>query len=245
MATAATVERHHLHRRRRRRPALSRLPDRAARRAQQLPRGVLPAAEGRTAEREGARGVHALDLAPHDAERVAASPLPRLPPRRAPDGDGRDDRRLARGLLPRLDRHHRRPPPRDLHAPHDRQAADDRGRGLQARARPALHLPAQRPRLHGEHAAHVLRRALRALRARLAAREGARPAVHPARGPRAECEHLDRPARGQHGLQPVHGDVGGRIRALGPGARRRERGGRRHAREDRRRGPRAGIPRAR
>ena len=31
---------------------------------------------------------------------------------------------------------------------------------------PAVHLPAQRPRLHGEHAAHVLRGALRALRAR-------------------------------------------------------------------------------
>ena len=196
----------------------------------ELPRGLVPAAEGRAAEPQGARRVHELDLAPHDAERVDPAAVPRLPPRRAPDGDGRDHRRLARGLLPRLDRHQRRPAPRDLLAPDDREAADDRGGGLQARARPALHLPAQRPRLHGEHAAHVLRRALRALRGRPAARQGARPPVHPARRPRAEREHLDRAARRQHGLQPLYGDVGGRLRALGPGARRRQRGRRRHAR---------------
>ena len=57
-------------------------------------------AEGRTAKLEGADGVHVLDFPPHDAERVADTALPRLPPRCAPDGDGRDHRRVARGVLP-------------------------------------------------------------------------------------------------------------------------------------------------
>ena len=112
----------------------------------------------------------------------------------------------------------------------DREAADHRGSGLQARAGPALHLPAQRPRLHGEHAAHVLRRALRGLRGRPPACEGARPAVHPARRPRAEREHLDGADRRQHRLQPVHGDVRGRLGAVGARARRCQRGRGRHAR---------------
>ena len=166
MSTAATSERDHLHRRRRRRPAVSRLPDRAAGRAQQLPRGRRTCCRRATCRaRRNSRSSTVLDLAPHDAERVApAAVLQRLPPRRAPDGDGRPTIVAStRGLLPRLDAtSHNAAPPRDLHAPHrSPKLPTDRGRGLQARARPAVHLSAQRPRLRGEHAAHVLRGALR------------------------------------------------------------------------------------
>ena len=47
----------HLHRRRRRHPALSRLSDRAARRARRLPRDLLPAALRRTADRRRRRPI--------------------------------------------------------------------------------------------------------------------------------------------------------------------------------------------
>ena len=54
--------------------------------------------------------------------------------------------------------------------------------------------------------------------------------VHPARRPRAEREHLDGAARGKHGRQPLCSDFGGRLRALGAGSRRCQRGGAQHAR---------------
>ena len=92
--------------------------------------------------------------------------------------------------------------PRDFHAPNDREAADDRGRRVQAHARPAVHLSAERPRLHRKHAAHVLRGAVRGVQPSTRCLAGARPAVHPARGPRAEREHLDGAARRQHRRNP-------------------------------------------
>ena len=95
----------HVHRRRRRRPAAPRLPDRAARRQVELPRGRLPADERRTADRDAARAVRPLDPLSHDAERDAAAFLQRLPLRRAPDGDGVRGRRLDGGVLSRLDGH--------------------------------------------------------------------------------------------------------------------------------------------
>ena len=63
----------------------------------------------------------------------------------------------------------------DIHNPRHREIfahriiakiADDRRRGLQALARPAVHLSAQRSRLLREPAAHVLRGAVRAVRRR-------------------------------------------------------------------------------
>ena len=48
-------QRDHVHRRRRRDPALPRLPDRAGRRAGELPRDRVPAARGRAADRRAAR----------------------------------------------------------------------------------------------------------------------------------------------------------------------------------------------
>ena len=68
--------------------------------------------------------------------------FPGLPPRCASDGgDGRRGRRHV-GVLSRLDRHQRSAPARDRFAPDDRQAADDRGHGLQVSHRPALRLSA-------------------------------------------------------------------------------------------------------
>ena len=67
-------------------------------------------------------------------------------------------------LLPRLHRHQRSAAAHDRQPPHDRQDADARGDGLQVLGRPALHLSAQRPRLHLQLPADVLRGAVRALR---------------------------------------------------------------------------------
>ena len=80
----------HLYRRRRGHPALSRLSDRAARRARRLPRDLLPAALRRTADR-GAEGRLRLSRdPPHDGARADEPLLPGLPARRASDGgDGR------------------------------------------------------------------------------------------------------------------------------------------------------------
>ncbi len=64
---------------------------------------------------------------------------------------------------------------------------------------------------------------------------GAGPAVHPARGPRAERQHL----HGAPGRQLRHQSLCGHRRRhrhpVGPGPRRRQRGGARHARGDRQR----------
>ena len=54
------------------------------------------------------------------------------------------------------------------------------------------------------------------------AAQGARPAVHPACRPRAERQHLDGASGRQHRRQPVRGDLGRRLGAVGSGARRRQ-----------------------
>ena len=236
MATAATAERHHLHRRRRGRAAVPRLPDRAAGRAQQLPRSLLPADEGRAADAGGARGVQTLDHAPHDAERVAAALLSTA------STTTRTRWRWSRRSSPRSSAFYH--DTTDITTTAHREIFAHRMIAklptiAAAAYKHSLGQPFVYPRNDldycSEHAAHVLRRALRALRGRPAAREGARPAVHPARRPRAERQHLDRAARRQHGLQSLRRDLGRRLGAVGPGARRRQRSRPRHAREDRRR----------
>ena len=57
-----------------------------------------------------------------------------------------------------------------------------------------------------------------------------RPHLHPARRPRAERVHLDRAPVRQLGHQPVRRHRGRRGLPVGPGARRRQRGGAEHAR---------------
>ena len=95
----------HLYRRRRRHPALSRLSDRAARRARRLSRDLLPAALRRTADRR-AEGRFRLPRDPsHDGARADEPVLPGFPARRPPDGGDGRLRRRALGLLSRLHRH--------------------------------------------------------------------------------------------------------------------------------------------
>ena len=69
------------------------------------------------------------------------------------------------------------------HPPPDRQAADAGGLVLQEGDRPAVRLPAQRPGLRGQPAAHDVRGAVRAVRGHAGGRGGARPAADPARRP--------------------------------------------------------------
>ena len=95
-------ERDHLHRRRQGRAALPRLPDRAAGREVALPRGLLPPALRRAADRRAARGLREPRDQPHHAARADGVLLPRLPARRAPDGGGLRHHGRDVGLLPRL-----------------------------------------------------------------------------------------------------------------------------------------------
>ena len=67
----------------------------------------------------------------------------------------------------------------------------------------------------------------------------ARPALHPARRPRAERLHLDRARLRLVGYQPVRGHRGGRLSPVGPCPWRRQRGGAEHAGGSRRNG---GVP---
>ena len=152
-------EQDHLHRWRRRRAAVSRLSDRAARGEIKLPRDLLPAAERRTAERQAARGVRTRRHAAHHAARAAPHVLQRLPPRRASDGGDVRRGRRAVGVLSRQPRHPRPGEPPHQRVPADRQGADDRCLGAQVFDRPAVHLSAQRPLLRRELPAHVPRRA--------------------------------------------------------------------------------------
>jgi hypothetical protein len=166
---------------------------------------------------------------PHHGQRADAVLPARLPPRRAPDG--RDDRPGGRavGLLSRQHGHQQPGAPRDRGHPPDRQDADAGVHGLQVRHRPALHLPEELAVVHRELHAHDVRHAVRGLHAqrRAGARHG--PHLHPARRPRAERVDVDGAPVRQLGHQPVRRHRGRRGLPVGPGARRRQRGGAEHA----------------
>ena len=114
--------------------------------------------------------------------------------------------------------------------PADRQAADAGGDGLQVQHGPAVHLPAQRPVVHRELHAHDVRGAVRGVQDQRRAGARARPHLHPARRPRAERLDLDRAAVRLLGRQSVRLHRRGHRLPVGPGARRRQRGGAEHAR---------------
>ena len=97
-------------------------------------------------------------------------------------------------------------------------------------AGPAVRLSAQRSGLLRATCCTCSSRCLPSIRGRSRRRQGAGPAVDPACRPRAECQHVDRAPRRQHGRQPLCGDFRRRLGALGPGARRRERSRARDAR---------------
>ena len=171
-----------------------------------------------------ARGLRQPRDQSHDAARADVLLLPGLPPRRASDGDrlrhdGRDG-----GLLPRLDRHHRRLAARGRDDPDDRQDADDRRLGLQVFGRPALRLSEELARLRLELPQHVLLGSGHRLRGRPDPLHGDGPHLHAPRRPRAERLDLDGAARLLLGREPLRLHRGRRRLPLGPGARRRQRG---------------------
>ena len=116
----------HLPRRRGRRPRVPRLPDRAARRAVDLPRGRLPARPRRAAHGRAARGVDRRDHDPHLRARERQGLHAGLPPRRPPDGDAAGLGRRAVDLLSRRQRHQGSGEPPHPDDPADRQDADAR-----------------------------------------------------------------------------------------------------------------------
>ena len=219
-------------------------PDRAAGREVELPRGRLPAALRRAADGGAARGLREPGDQPHHAARADGVLLPRLPARRAPDGDGLRHHGRDVGLLPQLDRHHRRLAARGGDDPDDRQDADDRRLGVQVLGRPALRLSEEQPRLRLELPQHVLRGAGRGLRGRPDPQPRDGPDLHAPRRPRAERLDLDGAARLLLGRQSLRLHRGGRRLPLGAGAWRRERGVPPDAARDRHAGPHPGVHRA-
>src|SRR5579862_1628379 len=232
----------HVHRRRRRDPPLSRLPDRAARRARELPRDRVAHLRRRAADEGRAHGVGERGPLPHLRAHERDDVPRRLPPRRAPDGDAARGDGGAVDLLSRRegDWRRREPPPPEAAA--DREVPDDRRVGVPPQPRPAVRLPAQRPRLHRQFRQHDVRDRW-AARAEPGAAAGARDPPHPPRRPRAE--RIDE--RGARSRVDAGGSVlrsVGRDRgAVRPAARRRERSRPPDARRDRRREERPGLHR--
>nr|WP_284288006.1 citrate/2-methylcitrate synthase [Angustibacter aerolatus] len=101
-------------------------------------------------------------------------------------------------------------------------AADDRGVRLQEEHRPAVPVPRQLDRAGRELPAADVRLPGRAVRRRPGHDEGARPAVHPARRPRAELLDVDGAAGRLRPGEPVRVGVGRHPRPVRPAARRRE-----------------------
>ena len=94
MNTASCRSADHLHRRRQGHPPVPRLPDRAARGEEQLPRGRLPARARRAADQGAARRLGARDHATTPScTRTCKRVHGGLPLRRPPDGDAAVERR--------------------------------------------------------------------------------------------------------------------------------------------------------
>ncbi len=227
-------ERDHLHRRRRRDPALPRLPDRAGRRAGELPRDGLPAARGRAADRRRSSRRWEDDVRNHtyvhtnvtkflEGFRYDAHPMGML--------------LGAVGAL-------------STFYPDAKHIADPENRYLQrvrlmakmptiaafafrhSRGLPYV-LPAQRPRLHRQLRQHDVRDR-RPPRAEPGAAARARDPADPARRPRAELLDERRAQRRLVARRPVLGRLRRHRGALRPAARRRQRGRAADARRDRR-----------
>ncbi len=123
-------------------------------------------------------------------------------------------------------------------APHGRhppagESADHRRRLLPLFDRLADPLSEEQPRIRRPLPAHDVRSAQRAAASQAGRRQGAGPAVHPARRSRAERFDVDRTSGRFHRRQSVR--LRGRRRggAVGPCARRRQRGGAGDAERDR------------
>ena len=224
MNTAVVPQPHHLHRRRQGHPALPRLPDRAAGRAQHLPRDRLPdpvrrAADGRRSCRTGRTRSRCTRWCTRTS-RSSWRASPTTPIRWAcssstvgamstfyPDGKQIFDAESRASADPAA----------------DRQDADHRGLRLPPQHRPALRLPRQRPQLHRQLPEHAVQDDRAEVPAEPGARARARRAVHPARRPRAELLDQRDARHRQLARRSVLG-AGRRGRgALRPAARRRQR----------------------
>ena len=155
----------HVHRRRPGHPALPRLPDRAARAEQHLPRGGVAAHLRRAADGGRARRLRRPDPPPHAAARGPQALLLVAAAHRAPDVGA-----LVRGVgaLDVLREPVRSEQPgarRAQHDPHAREAAGDRRLRAQEEHRPGLPLPGQRARVRRQLPQAELRRPQRAVRA--------------------------------------------------------------------------------
>ena len=125
---------------------------------QHLPGGRLPAHLRRAADPRRAGPLRGRDHASHPHPRGDAALLRLVPARRAPDGGARLRHGGDEHLLPRQPRDRRCRRGGAHHAAADRQAADPGRLVVQEGDRPALRLPAQRPGLRGQPAAHDVRR---------------------------------------------------------------------------------------
>ncbi len=226
-----------------RRARAPRLPDRAAVREVELPRGRLPADLRRAADPGPARRVDVRDHPPHLRPREHQEVRRGLPLRRPPDGDAARHRRRALDLLPGRQAHRR-----GAGAPHGRGAPDrqdaDAGRlRLPPQPRPALRLSRQRPLLPGQLPLDDVQDDRGQVRPGPAAREGSRRALDPARRPRAELLDQRGAQRRLLGRRPLLGRRRRRRRPLRPAARRRQRAGAEDARPHRQRRQHPGLPR--
>ena len=198
-----------------------------------LPRGRLPADLRRAADRAPARALDLRHHPPHLRPRGHQAVPDRLPLRRPPDGDAARRGRRALDLLPGREAHRRHRGALHGGDPADRQDADAGGVRLPPQHGAALRLSRQRPQLLRELPLDDVQEDRGQVRARPAAGEGARRALHPPRRPRAELLDQRGARRRLLAGRPL---LGGRRRgrgALRPAARRRQRGGAADAAPDR------------
>ena len=222
-------ERHHLHRRRQGRAALSRLPDRTAGRAQRLPRNGLPDSVRRAAHAPAAASLDAADHQPHDAPREHQEVHGGLPVRRPPDGHLPEHRRRAVDLLPGREEHLRQGLAAAPDAPAHRQGAEHRRLRVPPQHRPPVRLSRQRSELRRQLPEHAVQDDRAEVSAEPGAHARARRALHPARRSRAELQHDDDADDRQLACRSVLGARRRGRRALRTAARRRQRGRAAHA----------------
>ena len=179
-----------------RRARVPRLPDRAAGRAVDLPRGRLPADPRRAADAGRARRVDAPGDDPHVRARERQGVHAGLPLRRPPDGHARGLGRRALDLLSRRLEDQGRGDPLRADRPARGQDADAGGVLVPPQHGPAVRLSRQRPALPRQLPLDDVQDDRAQVRAGSAARARARHPLHPARRPRAELLDL-RGARGR------------------------------------------------
>ena len=235
MTTAVADELHHRPRRRERHPALPRLPDRAAGREVDLPRGGLPAHPRRAARPRSSSSTWKHDITYHTYihENVRKRFLEGFHYDAHPMG-------MLVSAIAALSTFY--PEAGEIHDPENRYKQIVRLIAKMPTLAAACHrfsvghavrLPRQLARLHRELPVDAVEDRRAALRRQPRPRPGARRAVHPPRRPRAELRH-HRHAHGRlRPRRPVHQHGLGRRRPLRPAPRRRQRGRHPHAHRDR------------